>query len=375
MDADDRQPVLAVLGVPCLQVGQGTDAVDAAVGPEVDEHDPAAQARQGQRLVPGGVEPLLVADEFRRLAEHRQAGFHGFAAAPARRARRPRPDAVGRLTANVSERRLRRGGVLQAFGRVDEEAGQIGGDLVLELDVVVAEHRQRDDDHHRPHRDLQDGPAPGKRRDHLAAAEHEEVEDDGGTESVGEGDGEATGIEGRRGGDDDHAGEDRSRAGGVEDAEAGPDRGARPEAVALGMGDAGAARELTDPGLEAGRQGRDHQHDPEGKQDEDRELAEEVVRQAEGGDHIDQSHRREGEGDRQADDDAERPPVAAGGAGGERNGQDRQHTGRERRRGAGDESEEDQQCHPLNLSSKGLRGDDGFGSGAGGNLSRRGARR
>ena len=45
VDADDRQAVLAVAPVPGLQVGQRAQAVDAAVGPEVDQDDAAAQRR------------------------------------------------------------------------------------------------------------------------------------------------------------------------------------------------------------------------------------------------------------------------------------------------------------------------------------------
>ena len=126
------------------------------------------------------------------------------------------------------------------FGRVDEEARQVGGDPVLEADVVVAEHRQGDDDHHRAHRDLQADAAARQRGDDLAPAEHQEVEDDGRADPVGEGDREAAGGERLRGGDGDHAGEDRAGAGRVDEAEAGADRGARPEAVALAFGDSGA---------------------------------------------------------------------------------------------------------------------------------------
>src|SRR5207253_8970657 len=66
VDADDRQAVPAIAGIPGLQVGEGANAVDAAVGPKVDEDHASPQPRQGQRPVAGGVEPALVADEFRR---------------------------------------------------------------------------------------------------------------------------------------------------------------------------------------------------------------------------------------------------------------------------------------------------------------------
>ena len=69
--ADDRQPVRPVRAVPGLQVRQRAQAVDAGVGPEVDEHDPAAQGAERQRA---GVEPALVADEVGRRAVVLQGG-------------------------------------------------------------------------------------------------------------------------------------------------------------------------------------------------------------------------------------------------------------------------------------------------------------
>ena len=67
------RPVLAVGGVPRLQVGQRADAVDAGVGPEVDQHDAPAQRGERQRCVARRVEPVLGVGEFGRGAE-RPAG-------------------------------------------------------------------------------------------------------------------------------------------------------------------------------------------------------------------------------------------------------------------------------------------------------------
>ena len=53
--ADDHQAGLLVLVGPGAKVGQGAQAVDARVGPEVDQHHLAAQAFMGQR---GGVDPV-----------------------------------------------------------------------------------------------------------------------------------------------------------------------------------------------------------------------------------------------------------------------------------------------------------------------------
>ena len=47
MDADHDQPVLAVALVPRLHIGDRAQAVDAAVGPEVDHHDLALAAARG----------------------------------------------------------------------------------------------------------------------------------------------------------------------------------------------------------------------------------------------------------------------------------------------------------------------------------------
>src|SRR5204862_4777046 len=69
VDAHDRQALGPVLGVPRLQVGLGADAVDAGVGPEVDEDDAAAQALHRQRAPAGRVEPALGVREVGGLAQ------------------------------------------------------------------------------------------------------------------------------------------------------------------------------------------------------------------------------------------------------------------------------------------------------------------
>ena len=241
----------------------------------------------------------------------------------------------------------------------DQEARQIGGDRVLKAHVVVLEHRQGDHHHHRPHRHLQADAAPRKRRDNAPTAQHQDVEDDGRADPVAERHREAPGGERLRRRDGDHPGEDRTGAGRVDQSQAGSHRGPRPKALAAPAGHPGAAREPAQPGLQPGGQRRDHQSDPEGDQDEDRKLAQQVVGQAERRDHVNERDDREGEGDSQPDDDPERPAPAAGRAGGERDREDRQHARRDSGDGAGDEPEEHQQCHGLNLSTKALRINDG----------------
>ena len=53
LDADDVQPVAVVGGVQALEERQRADAVDAGVGPEVDQHHVAAQAGQVSGRSPG----------------------------------------------------------------------------------------------------------------------------------------------------------------------------------------------------------------------------------------------------------------------------------------------------------------------------------
>jgi len=49
VDADHHEALVAVLVRPGLDIGQGPQAVDAGVGPEIDHHDLAAQALGAQR--------------------------------------------------------------------------------------------------------------------------------------------------------------------------------------------------------------------------------------------------------------------------------------------------------------------------------------
>ena len=65
VDADDHQPVLAVGRVPGLEVGQRSQTVDARIGPEVDQHDLAAQRCQRERRT---VEPAAARVQLLRLA-------------------------------------------------------------------------------------------------------------------------------------------------------------------------------------------------------------------------------------------------------------------------------------------------------------------
>ncbi len=65
VDADDREAARPVALVPLGDVGERAQAVDAGVRPEVDQDDPAAELGQRQRL---RVEPADEAGELRRRA-------------------------------------------------------------------------------------------------------------------------------------------------------------------------------------------------------------------------------------------------------------------------------------------------------------------
>src|SRR6185437_8224757 len=72
--ADDLEPVGGVVLVPGLGVRQLALAVDAGVGPEVDQDDLALERGQRHRLAAGGVQPLLDARERGRRAALLKAG-------------------------------------------------------------------------------------------------------------------------------------------------------------------------------------------------------------------------------------------------------------------------------------------------------------
>src|ERR1019366_1229522 len=68
-DSDDLQAVAVIGGVQTLEERQRANAVDARVGPEVDQHNVSAQPRERQRSAAGRVEPALGLGELWRWAE------------------------------------------------------------------------------------------------------------------------------------------------------------------------------------------------------------------------------------------------------------------------------------------------------------------
>ena len=71
VDADDREPVCTVARVPSLDARERAYAVDAGVGPEIDQHDPPPQLPDG-KLSSSRVEPALGVLELGSLAQDGQ---------------------------------------------------------------------------------------------------------------------------------------------------------------------------------------------------------------------------------------------------------------------------------------------------------------
>ncbi len=116
-------------------------------------------------------------------------------------------------------------------------------------------------------------------------------------------------------------------------------------AVLAGAAHAACWAETTESRLQAVAERRHEQAHAEREQGDDGEGSQEAVGEAERGDHVHERDGREREGERQAGDDAEWAAAAAGHAGGERDGEDREHAGGDGGGGSGDEREDDQDKH------------------------------
>ena len=143
LDADDHEPLAPVLRVPGLEVGERADAVDAGVGPEVDQHDVAAQPGERQRPVARRVEPVLGAGEGRRGAQLRQVRRRHAREAGALRDAARTSDLV---PAHVGEPRLDRVRVVQEGGDVDVR--DVLRDPLVEPHVEHRREHDRRGDHH-----------------------------------------------------------------------------------------------------------------------------------------------------------------------------------------------------------------------------------
>ena len=170
---------------------------------------------------------------------------------------------------------------------------------------------------------------PGRREPvgQPATAEQQRVEDQGRPERVGERDGQPPRGEvlGRRGGD--HPGEDRPGARRVDEAETGAHDQARAEAVPAEAAGPGAIRDAK-ASIRSPIAGTSSEM-PNPTSTTISERPGDVVGQAERVDHVDQRDRREGEGEGEPGDHAERAPATTRDPNREHGGQDRQHAGRE----------------------------------------------
>ena len=243
MHPHDGEPVPLVLALPGLDVGKRADAVDAGVGPKIDQHHLPSQARQAERPAARGVEPSLGAGELGRPARGPGAGNP-----PRPPGARPRSRNGRRAARRCSS--LDGGALLQLDCGAEERRRDVVGDRALELQVEVGHHQAGDGHHHHPHGHLHLAPIGGETVGDPPAAADQEVEDGGRADRVGESDRQLADREvlGRR--DRDHAGEDRARAGRVDEAEAGPDQ--KPGAEPVPARPRRARHDPGDPGLEPG---------------------------------------------------------------------------------------------------------------------------
>src|SRR5699024_4108170 len=78
MHADDDQ-FIRVFALQCFEIGQNVHAVDAAIRPEIEQHDLALQAAQRERFL--RIEPIETGRKLRRANE---AGGLGSQSTPGR---------------------------------------------------------------------------------------------------------------------------------------------------------------------------------------------------------------------------------------------------------------------------------------------------
>ena len=241
---DDHEPGLAVAAVPRLQVRERADAVDARVGPEVHEHGVPAQVVERERSPARRVEPRLRPREVGSVAEHRQRRPRGVWPCPPVRLAVP---------AQVRKARLRRAALLELLRRVHEEGGQVVGDGGLEAQVVLAQHEQGHQHHHRARGELEAGALPGDPASEPPAADHQHVQHHRRADAIRERHGEPSRRERLRRGHRDHPGEDRPGARRVHEPEAQPEHETRSEALArTGRVSRSRRHEPADRGLEPG---------------------------------------------------------------------------------------------------------------------------
>ncbi len=322
--ADDLQALVPVGVVPGTEVGQRAQAVDAGVRPEVDQHHLAAQAGDGERVAFGRVEPARDAGELRRCAEVAQALVAGGRVLPPGQ---PVEPAVGRRAALDP--------LLERLG--------VAGHGGLEAAVGAERDRERRHADHGaehpsnaermgPHRAHADRPAPARgdeehrhgRSERVREREHDDVQSE---------------VAARR--HDGDGCKDGSGAGHKDE----PECGAEQQSAAEVAGRP-AAQAYQRP-LEPLPQPWEEERGGDDEEQDQREVAEEVLRQPERVEQPDAGQREGGEARDQAGDDCVRPPPPARGAAREQDRQHRQDARRQRRDQPCGKADCDQDEHGL----------------------------
>ena len=256
-----------------------------------------------------------------------------------------------RLAAQAGQLVLDGGALLQAAGRVGQERGEVVGQRLLEAQVDAREHEHRGEQHHRAEAALQPAAAAACAHalDDAPAAERQAEQHERRAEPVGDRHRDDLRRRARRGADGDDRGEDRAGARRVDEAERAADRQPRPEAV--GVAARREALQERQAQLEPVRRGRDEQRDAEQREHDDRRGAQDAVADPDAVDDRGDADDRDDVRERQPGDDPDRPPPAAGAAGRQQRGEDRQHARRDRGGGAGEEGEGEQEDHRVRVSS------------------------
>ena len=339
MDADDLQPVGGVGLVELLDTGDGALAVDARVGPEVDELDLSRPVRLAQGLVAGGVEP--------------RGG--------------PRDGGQGAAVGQVVGARDA-GPVRPRAPAVEEpvDAGLEGGGVVgqgaLEGRGQVEDERHGQGDHEGPggqaHAPLTGAEGPETLGDPLPR-QREGQQGHGGAQGEGQGQGHGVRADPPGGARHGDGRQDRAGAGdvgGAQDQAQGEAAGGVARAQPLEPGE-GALHDLHDPR-------DDHAHANEGQQDDPR-PADEVLGQVEEGEQGRSQEGEDGEAEHQAGDHQVGAPPGGGlgsgvgpcrpGAPGQEDDrQDRQDTGGDPGNEASEHAYENQANHDRSLSAGGV---------------------
>ena len=315
VDADDHQPVFPIAFVQRFDVGDGADAVDAAVGPEVDQHDLAPELLAGQRrrVQPG--DGAVERGQGALVPQALAAALHRHAVVKAERAGKAAFDGVGLAGRKVGED-------ARVEPERDDDDGAKDEDAQAAADPLAGAERAL------------------HRREDASADEQRKAERGGRTKRIGEEQQGGAGTGARQGRAGQDQAEDRSGAGRPEQAGGQPKQQRTADALAAAR--RGQPLAQADQGLHrpVGEAGENEQQGEAGEQDQGDGPADAVgldrPAAADGRQAGDGS-----EGDRHADQQRQ-PALDEGPVGaGEDEGQDRQDAGAEDRQHAAEISEEE----------------------------------